>query len=316
MRLAGSTRVQTAIALSEERTGDTRAVVIVPAGSHAEALVAAPLAALVDAPVLLTGQAGLDSDVAAEVRRLEATSAYLVGSTAQLAPQTEQDLSAAGITAMARLAAPDAFALSAAVAREILSYPNMTKFPSVLLALGEAPDPSRAWPDALSATALAARLRVPILLTRGGELPDTVATVLDELQPAQVQVIGGTAAVTDAVASAAAQAAGGAHVERLSGKTRYGTSVAVAQAGVAAGLTGSIVWLATGRNFPDALAAGPAAARAGSPLLLVDGQTAGGAPESEAWLKSEAGRLEALTVVGGPSAVSSDVAHALARQVQ
>jgi putative cell wall-binding protein len=66
--------------------------------------------------------------------------------------------------------------------------------------------------------------------------------------------------------------------------------------------------VATGRNFPDALAAGPAAALAGSPLLLIDGLDPDGAPESRAWLRAQADRLDAVFVVGGTQAVADDVA--------
>ena len=62
-----------------------------------------------------------------------------------------------------------------------------------------------------------------------------------------------------------------------------------------------------GRDFPDALSAGPAAACAGSPLVLVDGTAAGGAPETEAWLAASAGRLAASMLVGGAAAITDDV---------
>ncbi|MDP8969846.1 MAG: cell wall-binding repeat-containing protein, partial [Actinomycetota bacterium] len=203
-RLAGDDRVQTAVALSQVRES-ARTVVVVPAGSHVEALVGAPLAALVDGPILLADQVGLRSEVLAEIRRLGARNAYLLGGPDQVPTDVEAQLSDSGITAMARLDAADRYELSATVAREILSYPQVDGFESVLLALGEAADASRAWPDALSATALAARLRVPVLLTRGDALPAPVGDVLAELRPQAVQIVGGTAAVSDAVAQEVAR---------------------------------------------------------------------------------------------------------------
>ncbi|HUH08393.1 MAG TPA: cell wall-binding repeat-containing protein [Egibacteraceae bacterium] len=307
-RLAGSSRVETAVALSQSLAAPAATVVVVPAGSHAEALAAAPLAALVSAPVLLTGPDGLHPAVAAEVARLGARNAYVVGRADQLSPATESDLADAGVTAGARLYASDRYQLSADIAREMRSYPGVGEFSKILLALGDSPEPSRAWPDALSASALAAQLKVPILLTEGDALPAPVRDVLAELRPDEIVVIGGTAAITDAVATAAAQASGAATVSRLAGATRFGTSVAVAQAGIAAGLRAPSVWVATGLNYPDALAAGPAAAAAGAPLLLVHGDAVGGGPESEAWLASQNGRLTAVTVVGGIAVVSDPVA--------
>lgn len=310
-RLAGAGRVQTAVALSRETYASAETVVVVPAGSYTEALLAAPLAALVGAPVLLTGADGLHADVAAEVARLGAVNAYLIGGRDRLPAGIESDLVEAGVEDLGRLVAPDRYALSAMVAREMLTYPQVDDFDRVLLALGESSDPSRAWPDALSAGALAARLRIPVLLTRGTQLPPAVADVLADLAPGRVQVVGGRVAISDTAAQAAADAAGAARFERLAGANRYATSVAVAEAGVEAGLDARTLWVATGRNFPDALAAGPAAARAGSPLLLVDGTDADGGPESRAWLAAESGRLASAVVVGGGQAISDAAAEAV-----
>src|SRR3546814_19364383 len=67
--------------------------------------------------------------------------------------------------------------------------------------------------------------------------------------------------LSDAVASQAGQFA---TVRRVSGSTRYDTSTKLAQLAVAAGADAGAVWLATGRSFPDALAARAAAARSRS----------------------------------------------------
>lgn len=307
-RLAGTNRLETAVALSVATHDSARAVIIVPADSHVEALVAAPLAGLLDSPILLSGRDGLAGDVIAEVRRLDAPNAYVMGTTAQLGSQVEQDLSDAGVHNIARITAQDRYALSAAVAREILTYPEVPRLDQVILALGDADEESRAWPDALSASALAAGTRTPVLLVQGSRLPDSVEELLAQYQPSRVIVIGGTAAISAAVADDAAAAAGG-QVNRLAGPTRYGTSVAVASAAQNAGLNASTIWIATGRNFPDALAAGPAAALAGSPLLLVDGVDINGSPESEEWLSQH---TTGLLVVGGSSVISDEVAAALA----
>jgi hypothetical protein len=67
------------------------------------------------------------------------------------------------------------------------------------------------------------------------------------------------------------------------------------------------VYVATGSNFPDALAGGPVAGAAGSPLLLVPGRCL---PAS---VRAELDRLAAtkLVLVGGEGAVSASVASLL-----
>lgn len=307
-RLAGATRLETAVALSQSAhvAGSARAVIVVPADSHVEALVAAPLAGLLDAPILLSGPDGLAPVVAVEIERLGPDSAYVIGSHAQLGEQVTQDLKDAGVVNQARIEAENRYALSAAVAAEVLSYPTPAGT-GAILALGDAEDASRAWPDALSASAWAARTNTPVLLTEGDRLPQAVRDFLDARRPALVSVVGGTAAITEEVAVAAADAAD-AELRRLAGPTRYGTSVAVADAAREAGLDDSNIWVATGRNFPDALAAGPAAALSRSPLVLIDGLDAAGAPSSAGWLADQA---EELVVVGGTAVISDEVAENL-----
>jgi putative cell wall-binding protein len=310
-RVSGQTRVETAVALSAQRTS-ARTVIVTPSASPAESLVSAPLAGLLGAPVLLTRREGLEPSVAEEVRRLGAVNAYVVGRRDQLAEQVVTDLRAAGVQNVARLFGLDAPGLSAVVARELRSYPQINWTDRVLLALGEADDVNRTWPDALSAGALAAHRRDPILLTGSDELPPDVAEVLTELRPSLVQIVGGTAAIREAVADQVAAAAGrGVTIERLSGRTRYETSLAVAQEAVASGLDAPAVWLATGRNFPDALAAGPAAARHRAPLLLIDGEQTGGSPTVEAWLLDSQSSVRRATVVGGEAVIRGDVLTAL-----
>ncbi len=68
----------------------------------------------------------------------------------------------------------------------------------------------------------------------------------------------GLVTITDSV--------GAASVERWDGADRYATSVRISQETFPAGA--DVVFLATGQSFPDALAAGPAAAVLGAPILL------------------------------------------------
>ena len=88
---------------------------------------------------------------------------------------------------------------------------------------------------------------------------------------------------------------------RLSGPDRYSTAVALSKAGYPG--TAPVVYLATGTNYPDALAAAPAAALKGGPLLLTDPATLSSA------VKAEIQRLtpQRIVVVGGVKAVSTTV---------
>ncbi|WP_162802889.1 cell wall-binding repeat-containing protein [Ornithinimicrobium avium] len=90
-----------------------------------------------------------------------------------------------------------------------------------------------------------------------------------------------------------------------SGEDRYATGVAVSEAT----FTGTVphVFVASGVNFPDALAAGPVAGLAQGPILLT---RPGSLPSVVA---AELARLrpETVTVVGGPTAVSVETVAAI-----
>ncbi|MEZ0115203.1 hypothetical protein ABH920_009238 [Catenulispora sp. EB89] len=121
--------------------------------------------------------------------------------------------------------------------------------------------------DALSGNALAAQKGGPLLLTGTTGLDTRVAGELKKILPAgsPVYVLGGEAALSPQVVKDLT--ALHYSVSRLSGPTRFDTSVAVAKAVSAHPHT---VLVATGLNAPDALAAGAAAAQdpAGGVVLL------------------------------------------------
>lgn len=149
------------------------------------------------------------------------------------------------------------YATAAAVAQA--TYPDGAD--TVLLASG------LNFPDALSAGGLAGLLDAPILLTDPLTLPTETAQALADLGADTVLVLGGPVAVSDDVLRRIAVD----DVGRIEGSNRYATA-----AQIAARLDGSIgtvggrrtAVVATGQNFPDALALGPIAFRLGLPILL------------------------------------------------
>jgi putative cell wall-binding protein len=94
---------------------------------------------------------------------------------------------------------------------------------------------------------------------------------------------------------------------RVSGADRYATAAAVSARSFAPGV--SVAYIATGASFPDALAAGPAAARDRGPVLLVSGGSVPGATLNE--LK----RLKPsrIVVLGGTSVIGPSVVAALSK---
>lgn len=160
------------------------------------------------------------------------------------------------------------------------------------------------FPDALAGTPLAVEVGAPVLLTGTDALDPRVE---EEIARAMgnggtVHLLGGEDAVSPAVAERLA--ALGYDVRRLAGPDRFGTAAAVL------GALGDVerVLVTTGVRFPDALAAGAAAAAGDGAVLF----SAGGAPVTvtdEAIAAAGAGEV---VTVGGPAAQAYPAFEAVA----
>ncbi|GGN65332.1 hypothetical protein GCM10011579_035670 [Streptomyces albiflavescens] len=127
---------------------------------------------------------------------------------------------------------------------------------------------------ATTATSLAGKKRGPVLMTSGTGLDSSVQTELKRMLPKgkTVYLVGGTKILSSAVASKVTSL--GYTAKRLSDVSRYSTSVAVAKALTS---TPKYVFLATGTDYHNALAASSAAGAMGSSgtatVLLTEGST-------------------------------------------
>ncbi|MBS2546333.1 DUF1906 domain-containing protein [Catenulispora sp. NL8] len=116
--------------------------------------------------------------------------------------------------------------------------------------------------DALGGSALAAQADGPLLLTGTKAMnPSTMKELHRILTPGStVYLLGGTQALSPAVQNAIA--ANGFVPRRIAGYDRFGTAVSIAHAISPDGPPSSVL-VATGTDFPDALAAGAAAGALG-----------------------------------------------------
>jgi hypothetical protein len=292
-RVSGSDRTATAAAVSRGVFSSARTVVLARADEYADALAGAPLAADLDAPLLLSGRDRLSPAAATEIERLGAREAVLLGGRAALADQVARDLESRGLQ-VRRIQGANRYATAAEIARELPSSGE------VIITEGENADRARGWPDALSASGLAAARGIPILLVTRDTLPAETAGAISG--SSEVLVVGGPAAVSDPVASAAGRR--GSSVRRLAGSDRYATSAVVAEEALRRGGSASTTWVATGRAFADGLVAGAAAGTTGGLLLLIDGQDLDASAASRDFLASRRGAITSLRVVGGTGAIT------------
>lgn len=185
-----------------------------------------------------------------------------------------------------RLAGADRFATAVAVSKS--AYP--TTAPVVYLTNGVN------FPDALSAGPAAASQGGPVLLTKSDQVPDVIRDEIIRLAPQKIVLVGGTTALAPNVEKAMKALA--PTVVRIAGADRYATSRALAEATFKA----RAVFIASGKDFPDALSAGAIAGKSDGPVLLVDGNASRFNAATAATLRKLQPTI--VIVVGGTAAVS------------
>lgn len=175
---------------------------------------------------------------------------------------------------------------------------------------------SEQWPDALGGAALAGAVKGPLLLVPKDRLPDAVAAEIARLGAKKVYLLGGTGAVSASVQKALERMAPAEQdfVERIAGVDRYETARKVASrvVQIMGPDFGGVAFVARGDLFPDALGAGPLAAAAVRPVLLVD-RTKGADAALIGTLK--AANVQRVVVLGGAVAVPDSVRSTLEQLV-
>jgi PKD repeat protein len=154
----------------------------------------------------------------------------------------------------------DRYATAAAVAKAEFTSPVSVAF----IATGQN------FPDALAGAAAAGHKGGPVLLVAPGSnnIPSSTISALQTLHPARIVVLGGSAVVSNTIKTKLKAYATSGLVTRESGADRYATAAAVATAEFTSPV--HVAYIATGQNFPDALAGAAAAGSQHGPVLLID----------------------------------------------
>ena len=156
---------------------------------------------------------------------------------------------------VSRFAGGDRYDTAARAA--ITAYPGGAS--TVYIAAGEN------YPDALAGGPAASVSDAPLLLSTAASLPATTQSAIEQLRPSTVVILGGSQSIGSSVETSLRQIPSVRNIERIGGDTRYETAAKLAETKFSAPGT---VYLASGENFPDALAAGPVAGILETPLLL------------------------------------------------
>lgn len=199
-----------------------------------------------------------------------------------------------------RVAGADRFATSVALSQT--QFTNDAEVPVVIVN-------GLDYPDALSAGPLANAFNGAMLMVTPTGIPAATAAELTRLDPTIIIIVGGTGVVSASVAEQLeAFVTTGSGVVRIAGADRYATSRAVLDNGFD-GVAPSEILLATGRNFPDALAASAAAGHIQGAVLLVDGAASTLDAPTTALLDSIG---STVSVIGGTGSVSTGIQQAVA----
>ncbi|HEY8909549.1 MAG TPA: cell wall-binding repeat-containing protein [Desulfosporosinus sp.] len=275
-RIAGQDRFDTAkdIALKGNTIGLTD-VIIVSGNNFPDALSVSVLAKKLNAPILLVDSTVAHSSAALSfiTDKLSKTGIiHIIGGTGIISDAFKTELNRLGFYNLDRIGGYDRYDTNTLIAQKLVAAQNTP----IVIASGES------FPDALSISSIASSYGYPILLTAKGSLSPGIKRYISSVQPSIVYIVGGTGVVSDAVQTSI-QALTPATVTRLAGTDRFDTSEKILST---FSLTPKTVYIASGMNFPDALAGSALASVTGDPIVLVDPKITGVPPSIMTYLQT------------------------------
>lgn len=299
VKVEGSNRFETAVKISAKAFPNGADTVLVATGrSFPDALGGAALAGGYNAPILLVEKTSVPSTVKAEIQRLGAKTAIILGGTGAVSTSVESSLRSAGITTIKRYGEATRYSTARKIAQAAIAKAGAGWDGTAFVATGVT------FPDALAASPLSAFRKWPIYLSNPAEDPATLISQMKADGVKRVIILGGSAAVSKDFETAARSALGSA--ERIAGDDRYDTGALIAEYGVeSCGLIWDGVAVATGQDFPDALAGGMLGSMKGTVILLTGGTNL--SPDPKALLTEASGSIGTVHFLGGSSVLKDSV---------
>ncbi len=290
-RWSGVDRYAASATISARSYDPGVAVAYIASGEvFADALSGAPVAGKDKGPILLTDDQKLSGAVMTELRRLQPGRIVVLGGPATVSESVASKLADFTTGEVTRWAGPDRYATSATISANSFAPGAAT----VYIASGQV------YTDALSGAPVAGKNASPVLLTDTDRIPGAIVTELQRLQPGRILIMGGVNTITAAVERQLRGYTSGS-VTRVSGADRFATSAAISAANYGPGT--AVLYVASGRGFPDALSGAPVAGMTRGPILLVD------TAEVPRVVANEITRLQPQRIVllGGPNTVTESV---------
>ncbi|MGD8169832.1 cell wall-binding repeat-containing protein [Herbiconiux sp. P16] len=292
-RIQGATRFDVAVNIANKAYPTTAPVVYVATGlNYPDALSAGPAAVKQGGPLLLVWPDSVPQNVADKIASLDPDRVVIVGGTVSVNASVEETLKALVPEAdVERISGADRYEAS----RNVVESAFATGSAHAYTATGVN------FPDALSAGGAAGSKGEPVTLVYGPAPTADSATIsmFKDLGTNALTVVGGTNSVSTGLENSLRTGIP-ATVNRVAGADRFQASINLNRS---AFTTATTVYLATGLNFPDALAGGVLAGKTDGPLYVVPGDCV---PRGVLADVATLGATK-VTLLGGPNSLSPAV---------
>ncbi|MGI6218108.1 MAG: cell wall-binding repeat-containing protein, partial [Coriobacteriales bacterium] len=280
-------------------------IIVASGANFPDALTASSLAGVKNGYVLLTDPNSLSDLTAKQIQRLSSGKAtvYIIGGEGAVSKNVETQISKLwGVSTVKRISGTDRVDTSMKIYENGKGSWGNTCFVAT----------ADNFADSLSISPCAYANKYPIFAAHNGNLTSEQLDVIKSSGIKKVVVIGGKASVSDSTYGELQNIFGESNTMRLSGANRYDTSGAIfewetggnSEASFQPGkyLYKSNMIVATGKNFPDSLAAGSVCGAARSPLLIVDGSKST-QTNIDTLIKNSSTKPDTGCIVGGTKAV-------------
>ncbi|MFL0194309.1 cell wall-binding repeat-containing protein [Clostridium sp. WILCCON 0269] len=251
-RLGGADRYGTSAAISQAGWKGTSSYAVLASGNDfPDGLGSAVLAKKYNAPILLTDKDVIPESVLNEIKRLQVNHIFITGGTGVVSQAVENQLNAMGITTE-RFGGKDRYETSIKIAEKLGAETG-----EIIVTNGYQ------WADALSASAIAAKQGIPIILTDKDVLPDSVNTFISKNKFSKTYILGDTDLISTAVANKFPNS------QKIVGSTEYERNINIIKT-FESDIDFSNICIASGRDFPDSISGSAFAAMNSSAIVLVD----------------------------------------------
>ena len=278
-RIYGQTRYETAVLLSQQGWSSANTVVLARGDDFPDALAGAPLAKMLNAPMLLSKTDELPRFTKQEIKRLGAETVVILGGHLAINSDVEDELKSMGIE-IDRIEGSTRFQTAKLIADRLGNEHEEVIVINV-----------DAFADAMAIAPYSARNGVPILLTRKDQIHHETRAVLDYAET--TILLGADLVISEEIVSEMP------NPRRFDGHTRFDTAAQIVRE---LHSSNNNAFLVSGFDFPDGLTGAVlAAANKGDAIILTHKD------KLPSVTKDIMEEYSHVTIVGGPLAISDDV---------